>query len=208
MPCSRRSRAIRAEAGRELGQLQQQLGDAAAGDTLRDAMHMAEQAGDSATTIHAAAWLTFTLTMRTSQYDRAQEVAGFAEAAAAHQMPPMDIYVRLQDVIALLDEEQSHYDAAQARYEKTLALAEEKLGRDHAGTLTPLTQLATVYRDRGRLDDARKAYERVVESRERVVGKEHPDVAAALANVGIVYREEAKYDEAMKAYERALAVNK
>ena len=196
------------EAALELGQLQQNLGDAAAITTLREAMYDAQRSGDNTTMIHAAAWLTFTLTMRSAQYDRAHEVAGFAEAAAEHQMPPTDVYVRLEDAIALLDEEQSHLDAAQARYEKTLALAEEKLGRDHAGTMTTLNQLATVYRERGRLDDARKAYERVVESRERLLGKDHPDVASALSNVGIVYREQAKYDEAMKVYERALAISK
>jgi tetratricopeptide (TPR) repeat protein len=201
-------RPVIAEAGLEVGKLQQNLGDGAAADTLREAMHVAEQAGDSPTMIDASAWLIYTLTTHHSQYDRAQEIAGFAEAAAERARPPLDIYVRLQDTIALLDATQNRTDAAQKRYEKTLALAQEKLGPDHAGTMTTLNQLATVYRDRGRLEDARKAYERVVESRERTMGKDHPDVAAALGNVGIVYRMEGKFDDARKAYDRALAINK
>ncbi|HSN29942.1 MAG TPA: serine/threonine-protein kinase [Kofleriaceae bacterium] len=210
LPAARATKydAVVAEAQLQLGRLQQQLGDGAAADTLRDAMHTAEQAGDNTTMLDASAWLIFTLTTHESQFDRAQEVAGFAEAAAAHEQPPMDVYVRLQDTIALLDASQNRIDQAQARYEKTLALAGEKLGPDHAGTLTTLNQYATVLRDRGKLEDARKAYERVVESREKTLGPDHPDVAAALGNVGIVYRMEGKFDQAKAAYDRALKIDK
>jgi tetratricopeptide (TPR) repeat protein len=200
--------AVVAEAGLQVGRLQNQLADPAASTTLRDAMHAAETAGDTPTMIEASAWLLFTLTVHDNQLDRAQEIAGFAEAAADRGHPPLDVYVRLQDTIAYLDETQGHIDAAQARYEKTLALAQEKLGPDHAGTLTTLNQLAEIYRDRGKLEEARKAYERVVESRERKMGKDHPDVAAALGNVGIVYVKEGKFDQAKQVYDRALAIDK
>jgi tetratricopeptide (TPR) repeat protein len=197
-----------AEAELALGRLQDQFGEKAAADTLREAMHAAVQAGDTKTMLEASAYLIFTLTTHHEQLDGAQEIAGFADAAAARAHPPLDIYVRLQDTIALLDATQGRMDAAQARYEKTLALATEKLGADHAGTITTLNQLATIYRDRGRLEDARKAYERALSSRETVTGKDHPDVAAALGNLGIVLVQEGKFDEADKAYDRALAINK
>jgi len=210
LPAARATKydAVVGEAQLQLGRLQQQLGDGSAADTLRDAMHSAEAAGDNTTMLDASAWLIFTLTTHKSQFDRAAEIAGFAEAAAEHKQPPMDVYIRLQDTIALLDATQNRIDQAQARYEKTLALAGEKLGPDHAGTLTTLNQYATVLRDRGKLEDARRAYERVVESRERTLGPDHPDVAAALGNVGIVYRMEGKFDQAKAAYDRALAINK
>jgi tetratricopeptide (TPR) repeat protein len=132
------------EAGLQLGRLQNELGDAQASTTLRDAMHAAERAGDTTTMIEASAYLLFTLTVHDNKFDSAQEIAGFAEAAADRVHPPLPIYVRLEAPIAYLDEQQGHEDAAQARYEKTLALAQEKLGPDHAGTLTTLNQLAEI----------------------------------------------------------------
>ncbi|MBV8760368.1 MAG: serine/threonine protein kinase, partial [Deltaproteobacteria bacterium] len=80
LPAARATKydAVVAETQLQLGRLQQQLGDGAAADTLRDAMHTAEQAGDNTTMLDASAWLIFTLTTHKSQFDRAQEIAGFA----------------------------------------------------------------------------------------------------------------------------------
>ncbi|HEY1554448.1 MAG TPA: serine/threonine-protein kinase [Kofleriaceae bacterium] len=194
-----------AEAGVLTGQIQYDLGDNHASDSLRDALHVAAAAGDDATVIDASAWLVFTLTVQKSDYAPAEEIAGLAEAVAKHANPPLDKQVRLQDAIGMLESKRGHSAEAQARYEKALTLA-APLGEDHEATLTTLNQLATVLMQRGKLEDARKAYERVLASRERTFGKDHPDVASALNNVGNVYRREGKYDDAKRAYQRALEI--
>ncbi len=193
------------EAGVLVGQIQYDLGDKASVDTLRDAMHVAAAGGDSPTMLDAAAWLVFTLTVQTSQYDLAQEVGGLGESVAKHAQPPVETQVRLQDAIGMLEASRGHAAEAQARYEKALVLA-APLGEEHAATLTTLNQLATVLMKRGKLEDARKAYERVLAAREKAFGKDHPDVAGALNNVGNVYRRQSKFDDAKRVYLRALEI--
>jgi tetratricopeptide (TPR) repeat protein len=193
------------EAGVLVGEIQYDLGDKASVDTLREAMHVAAAGGDSPTMLDASAWLVFTLTVQTSQYDLAQEVSGLGESVAKHAQPPVETQVRLQDAIGMLEASRGHAEEAQARYEKALVIA-APLGEEHAATLTTLNQLATVLMKRGKLEDARKAYERVLAARERTFGKEHPDVASALNNVGNVYRRQSKFDDAKRVYLRALDI--
>ncbi|HUS30394.1 MAG TPA: serine/threonine-protein kinase [Kofleriaceae bacterium] len=195
-----------AEALLAVGQLESDLADKNSIATLRDAMHAAASSGDSATMIDASAWLMYVLTNETDQYAVASEVGLLADAMAKHARPPVDVVVRLDNTIGLLQAKQGDVKSAQARYEGALALAQKELGADHPGTLTTLNQLGNLAKQQGRFADARKYLEQVVASRERVLGKDHPDVASALNNLGNVYRVEGKLDDAKQLYERSLAI--
>jgi eukaryotic-like serine/threonine-protein kinase len=197
-----------AEALFEVGRAQHELGDRVSADTLRDAMRAAAEAGDTPIMLNAAANRLLALVNDTSDLGRAQELGDVAEALAKHSPPPVDIAVRLQDTLGLLERARGKLAEARTRYEHTLALAEAKLGADDAGTLTTVNQLGTVLLDLGRFDEARAAFQRVVDTRERQVGKDHPDVASALNNLGNAYRRAAKYDDAERVYQRALAIRR
>jgi eukaryotic-like serine/threonine-protein kinase len=188
------------------GMLENDTADMASRTTLREAMHVAAAAGDSSTMIDAAAWLTFALTYDAGHYAAAGEIASLADALATHAPPSPEIRVRLGTTIALLTAKRGTFDEAQARYERTLALAEQELGPDHPGTMTTLNQLGNLAKQQGRFEDARRYLERVITSRERALGKDHPEVAAALNNLGNVYRVQGELEQAKQVYERSLAI--
>jgi hypothetical protein len=70
------------------GMLENDTANKASVATLRDAMHTAAAAGDSATMLDASAWLIYALTNDTDQYASAGEIASLADALAAHAHPP------------------------------------------------------------------------------------------------------------------------
>jgi tetratricopeptide (TPR) repeat protein len=189
-----------------VGVLQQDVADPATITTLREAMHIAAEAGDAQNLVDAASSLVYAITVNSTNYEVAHEIAELAEATARHARPPVEVRVRLDNSIGLLLATQGHPAEAQARYETALALAEKELGPDAPAVLTTLNQLGNVEKTRGRFAEARKALERVLATRERLVGKDHPDLASSLNNLANVYRAEGKLDDAKRLYDRALAI--
>ena len=97
--------------------------------------------------------------------------------------------------------------AAQAvRYGEPLTEdCERVLGDTHSGTLAARNNLASAYRDAGRLDEAIPLYERTLADCERVLGDTHPGTLATRDNLASAYRDAGRLDGAIPLYERTLA---
>src|SRR6202048_1669217 len=95
---------------------------------------------------------------------------------------------------------------AEPLYQRSLAIDEKALGRDHPYVATALNNLAELYRGQGRYADAEPLYQRSLAIREKALGRDHPDVARALHNLAKLYRGQGRYTDAEPLYQRSLEI--
>ena len=85
-----------------------------------------------------------------------------------------------------------------------LEIREKTLGPEHLGTLTSMSNLASLLYRKGEYDEAERLYRRVLETRERIPGPEHPDTLISMNNLAGLLQNKGEYDEAEPLYRRAL----
>jgi len=83
---------------------------------------------------------------------------------------------------------------------------EKTLGPEHQHVGLALSNLATVYQDKGEYARAEPLYQRALAIREKTLGREHSEVAATLNNLATLYLNEGEYEKAEPLYRRALAI--
>jgi len=115
-----------------------------------------------------------------------------------------DMESALAEILAELFQEMGEYNKAQTLYERTLAIKEKVLGKEHPDMACTMNDLALLYGNIGKNNDALPLYERALAIQEKVHGKEHPAVAKTLNNIAGLYQEMGKYGDALPLYERAL----
>jgi esterase/lipase superfamily enzyme len=98
------------------------------------------------------------------------------------------------------------HDAAVSAAQRSLALAEQRHGREHPSVATALTTLGGLYVHVHRYPEAERAYKRALDIREKSLGADHPDVVPTLDDLAGVYVAEGKYADAEPLYKRALAI--
>ena len=86
-----------------------------------------------------------------------------------------------------------------------VADTEQTLGETHPDTLTAGNNLATAYRDAGRVEEAIPLFERNLADRERAQGETHSDTLAARGNLALAYWDAGRVEEAIPLFERTLA---
>jgi len=101
---------------------------------------------------------------------------------------------------------QGQYTAAISLAERTLALREKVLGKEHLFVATSLNRLGLLYADMGNYSQAEPLYQRSLAIREKVLGKEHLLVAQSLNNLAELYRAMGNYSQAEPLYQRSLAI--
>jgi CHAT domain-containing protein/F0F1-type ATP synthase beta subunit len=101
---------------------------------------------------------------------------------------------------------QGQYTAAIPLAERTLALREKVLGKEHLLVATSLNRLGLLYEHMGNYSQAEPLLQRSLAIREKVLGKEHPDVAQSLNNLAELYRDMGNYSQAEPLYQRSLAI--
>jgi tetratricopeptide (TPR) repeat protein len=69
-----------------------------------------------------------------------------------------------------------------------------------------LSDLASLYQDRGLNKEAEAAYQRSLMVQEKVLGKDHPNVAASLKNLAELYAKTGRYEEAELLLKRSLEI--
>jgi tetratricopeptide (TPR) repeat protein len=129
-------------------------------------------------------------------------VAGHAEALDIH---PAQIVRLLNEAGSYLWQRADHQQAREL-HERALAICEARLGANHPGTATTLTDLSLVVHDQGDLAGARSLLERALAIREASLGRDHPDTAYSLSNLARVLRYQGDLTGAHDLLERALAI--
>ena len=81
----------------------------------------------------------------------------------------------------------------------------EALGPDHPDTLASRNNLASTYRDAGRLDKAIPLYEQTLEDSIRVLGTDHPSTLTSRLNLADAYQAAGRLDEAITLYEQVFS---
>ncbi len=76
-------------------------------------------------------------------------------------------------------------------------------GEEASNTLSTRRNLATGYREIGRIDEALELLQRTLETQRRVFGNDSIDVAISLSRLGAIYLVKKEYTVAQKAYEDA-----
>jgi len=90
--------------------------------------------------------------------------------------------------------------------EKSLELAEEYFGSDHATVADCLTGLAALLTEAGEYGPAEALYDRALLIRETLFGAAHLSVGTSLFNLALHSHYQGKYSDARSYYERSLAV--
>jgi tetratricopeptide (TPR) repeat protein len=100
---------------------------------------------------------------------------------------------------------QSRYAEAEPLYQRSLAIQEKALGRDHPDVANSLYGLAVLYRNQGRYADAEPLFQRALAIQEKALGRDHPDVATFLNNLASMYKSQARYADALPIIRRTLS---
>ena len=98
------------------------------------------------------------------------------------------------------------HDTAVFTAQRSLALAEQRHGREHPSVATALTTLGGLYVRLHRYSEAEQAYKRALDIREKSLGPDHPDTITSLNNLAGFYQAQGKHDLAEQYYKRALAI--
>jgi tetratricopeptide (TPR) repeat protein len=108
-------------------------------------------------------------------------------------------------------ERKTNPDQSKKRMERARVLGEEVyeaklrvLGEEHQSTLSTMSNLCSVYVDRGMLDQAEILRRKELAITERILGADHPDTQISLANVGALLRKRGRFEEAIVFLERSI----
>jgi tetratricopeptide (TPR) repeat protein len=98
------------------------------------------------------------------------------------------------------------YDKALEYYQKTLAINEKVLGKEHQYTATSYNNIGSVYKSMGDYPKALEYHQKSLAICEKVLGKEHSDTATSYNNIGLVYNSMGDYSKALEYYQKSLAI--
>ena len=113
---------------------------------------------------------------------------------------------RLNEQVEQLYKE-GKYSEAIPLAQRSLAIYEKALGREHPDVATSLGILALLYHSQGNYSAAAPLYQRSLAIREKALGREHPDVAQSLNNLAGLSQSQGNYSAAAPLYQRSLAIS-
>ncbi len=97
-----------------------------------------------------------------------------------------------------------HWEEAEERLNRSLAIREKTCGPNHPNTAETLRILASLYEMDYRYDLAETTYKRVWECIVKSMGSDHPAVALCMESLGNLYCQQGRYVASQALYERAL----
>ena len=93
---------------------------------------------------------------------------------------------------------QGKYDVAERMVLKTRSRFERRVGSDDIDTLTSMSLLALILRDRGSWEKAEKLGVEVMQSYKTKLGTDHPDTLTSMGNLASTYGNQGRWEEAEK----------
>ncbi|KAI6777588.1 uncharacterized protein J7T54_005374, partial [Emericellopsis cladophorae] len=98
-------------------------------------------------------------------------------------------------VASYLDFE-GHWDEAEEFSSAAVEIERRALGKKHPDTLTSMGNLASTYRNQGRLGEAEGLEVQVMETRKTKLGADHPDTLTSMANLAWTFWKQGRWEEA------------
>jgi hypothetical protein len=78
------------------------------------------------------------------------------------------------------------------------------LGEKHPDTITAMANLASTWRQQGRLNDAEQLELQVLGLYKEVLGEKHPDTILTMTNLAATWQKQGRFDEARQLEADAL----
>jgi tetratricopeptide (TPR) repeat protein len=110
------------------------------------------------------------------------------------------------NILALLLWEQGEYEQARPLYERSLAIWEKALGKEHSLVATGLNNLATTWERSRDTTTAEPLFREALSIKRKMLGDVHPSVALGLNNLAGVLRENGQLDEAERSARESLRI--
>ena len=139
------------------------------------------------------------------QYQEGISPATEAVSIATDRVSPIK-FASYLNVLGLLHVKQGNYSEAEPLLERSLAIRETQLGRDHPDVATSLNDLALLYRSQGHYSEAEPLFGRSLNIWETQLGEDHPTVASSLNNLAQLYYSQGRYSEAEPLLRRSLFI--
>jgi tetratricopeptide (TPR) repeat protein len=114
--------------------------------------------------------------------------------------------VLIDKIAKYLMDAKAEYSKAEPLYQRSVAIREKALGKDHPEVAVLLNNLALLYRIQGHYAEAEPLYQRSLVILEKALGKDHPNVANSLNNLAFLYYAQGHYAEAEPLFQRSLAI--
>ncbi len=188
-------------------EIERAAGATSAQRTAEEALFALEEARDDRGA--ARAWiLLLTIEGARARYERAAEIAGFANAAIARAGRPAALSADLAEAMGAVLLGRGALPEAERELDRALALARELGEEDDARGARILTNLGNAVRSRGEPAAALEHHRRAMAIDEKRLGAEHPAIGRHLHNVAGVLKLLGRRDEALSAYRRAIEVKK
>ncbi|MCG3127767.1 MAG: Serine/threonine-protein kinase PknD [Phycisphaerae bacterium] len=117
-----------------------------------------------------------------------------------------EVAAAVHDVIGRTYQSLGKLDTAERHLRAALELRRQRLGDDHADTVTSVTHLTKLMFARGDLKGAEPLVRETLTRQKRLLGEEHVDVATTLNNLASLLYSDGQLDEAAALFRDALAM--
>ena len=93
-------------------------------------------------------------------------------------------------------------------HQRSLAISEDALGKEHPDTLASRNELGEALRSQGKYAVSEEMHRETLMLREKISGKEHPDTLTSMGNLASTYRDQGRWNEAEELDIQVLEIRK
>ena len=105
--------------------------------------------------------------------------------------------------VGFVEKAQGYYSGALLNFQRTTAIREKVLGKEHLDTAIAYNNLASIYQILGDYNNSLTFYLKSIAIREKVLGKENANTNIAYNNLASFYQDRGDYKNALKFYQKA-----
>ncbi len=173
---------------------------------LREAVVMADVAGNDRLRARTATSLVSTLGFKLARVDEAAIWERYAEGAIGRLGDPDPLRADLVVATGTVKAKAGDYDGAIDTLERGLARLRKAHGDDPSQLNYAQQRLAEIFREKGRFGEAATLQRELLAYHQKEVGPDHPRVATALSSLGNTLFSQGDYQGAADNFERGLEI--
>jgi tetratricopeptide (TPR) repeat protein len=179
----------------------------AAHAAFREALWMAERAGDDPTAVRALIMLVLVVGNHLERFEEADMLVEHARARLDRLLPGPRWSADLEHYAGLVRYAAEDYQGAIAAYRRALALR-ESLGTDHPDVAETHLSLGAAYLSQERFTPAQSHLEQALATYREAFGATHPVVGHCLGNLGYLAKAQDQHERALELQQQALSIHR